>query len=325
MSKPPTTVVRATLQAPQNPAGQRLDQLLAAELSEYSRSKLSQWIKQRFVLVDGEGVKPSVKLFGGESITVAATLEDQIEDQPQSLELDLIHADPEFFVVNKPPGLVVHPASGHADGTLLNALLNLDPDLKQLPRAGIVHRLDKDTSGLLVVARTLTAHACLVRQLEAREVSREYWTMVYGKMVSGDTIDLPLGRHPVDRKKVAVRDDGKTAITHYRLLRRFAAFTELTVRLETGRTHQIRVHLSHRRWPIVGDQLYGGRLRLPAGAGEELIEVLRGLRRQALHARRLAFDHPQTQQRVSFEAPLPEDLVQLSQAVAADSSQQLDG
>lgn len=318
-------VVRVTLEAPENPKGQRLDQLLAQELGDFSRSRLTQWIKTGFVLVEGRKAKPSAKVFGGETITVEATLEDQIDDQAQPLALDLIHTDPHFFVVNKPAGLVVHPAAGHADGTMLNALLNLDPDLKQLPRAGIVHRLDKDTSGLLVVARTLAAHSSLVRQLEARAVTREYWTMVYGALVSGDTVDLPLGRHPVDRKRVAVCDDGKPAITHYRLLRRFMSFTELTVKLETGRTHQIRVHLSHQRWPIVGDQIYGGRFRPPAGASENLLDVLRGHRRQALHARCLAFDHPQTSERVSFEAPLPDDLSRLSQAVAADPSQQVDG
>ncbi|MFK7955766.1 MAG: 23S rRNA pseudouridine(1911/1915/1917) synthase RluD [Lysobacterales bacterium] len=318
-------VVRATLEAPENPKGQRLDQLLAQQLGDFSRSRLTQWIKQGFVQVEGRPAKPSAKVFGGEAITVEATLQDQIEDHAQPLELDLIHSDPHFFVVNKPPGLVVHPAAGHADGTLLNALLNLDAELKQLPRAGIVHRLDKDTSGLLVVARTLTAHASLVRQLEARSVKREYWALVYGALVSGDTVDLPLGRHPVDRKRVAVRDDGKPAVTHYRLLNRFMSFTELTVRLETGRTHQIRVHLSHQRWPIVGDQVYGGRFRPPAAAGDNLLEVLRGHRRQALHARTLAFDHPGSGDRVSFDAPLPDDLMRLSQAVASDPGQRLDG
>lgn len=312
------------LTAQENPAGQRLDQLLAKALPDFSRSKLAQWVKQGHVRVDDTRAKPSQRLYGGEVVIIDAPLENQIDDRPQSLELDLVHADPHFFVVNKPPGLVVHPAAGHADGTLLNALLHRDDALKKLPRAGIVHRLDKDTSGLLVVARTPAAHSSLVRQLEERTVSRRYWTLVYGRLVSGGTVDLPLGRHPVDRKKMAVREDGKPAVTHYRVLHRYKNFSELSVQLETGRTHQIRVHLSHQRFPIVGDRQYGGRMRSPAGAGDALLDALSGLRRQALHAVRLAFDHPGSGERVSFEVPLPADLTMLAKAVAGDPAQQAD-
>ncbi len=316
--------IHEQLTAADNPAGQRLDQLLADALPDFSRSKLSQWIKQGHVQVDGARAKPSQRLYGGEAVSVDAPLENQVDDRPQSLDLDLVHTDEHFFVVNKPPGLVVHPAAGHADGTLLNALLHRDEALKKLPRAGIVHRLDKDTSGLLVVARTPIAHSSLVRQLEERTVSRRYWTLVYGRLVSGGTVDLPLGRHPVDRKKMAVREDGKAAVTHYRVLRRFKSFSELSVKLETGRTHQIRVHLSQQRFPIVGDRQYGGRLRSPAGAGEGLLNALNSLRRQALHAVRLAFDHPASGDRVSFEVPLPDDLAALARAVADDPAQQAD-
>jgi len=223
------------------------------------------------------------------------------------------------LVVDKPAGLVVHPGAGNPAHTLQNALLGLDPRLRELPRAGIIHRLDKDTSGLLVVARTLAAHTCLTRQLMARTVEREYLAVCVGVMTGGGTVDEPIGRHRTDRLRMAVRHDGRRAVTHYRLIERFRGHTYLKVKLETGRTHQIRLHLSHLRHPIVGDPVYGGRLALPKGATPRLIAVLRAFKRQALHATRLAFDHPRTGRRMSFESPVPQDYAELLDALREDA------
>ncbi len=292
-------------------AGQRLDQVLAQLFPDYSRSRLQQWVKEERVKVDGQGRRPRDKLQGGEQIELEARLEEQVECNPQAIPLDLLFEDEQLLVINKPAGLVVHPAVGNRDGTLQNALLNHDPNLIQLPRAGIVHRLDKETSGLLVVARTPMAHKALVEQLQAREVKREYRAIVRGELVAGGTVDAPIGRHPVQRVKQAVVPGGKAAVTHYRILERFAHHSYLRVNLETGRTHQIRVHMAHIRHALVGDPLYGGRLQIPAGASPEMQNALRRFRRQALHARRLGLTHPASGEWQEWEVAVPQDMAGL--------------
>jgi 23S rRNA pseudouridine1911/1915/1917 synthase len=300
-------------------AGQRLDQALAALFPDYSRSRLQGWIRAGRVTVDGRCLRPRDKVDGGEAIRLAAVLEDEGRDAPEAIALEVIHEDEEILVLNKPAGLVVHPGAGNPAGTLVNALLHHRPALGVLPRAGIVHRLDKDTSGVMVVACTPGAHASLVRQLEDRSVKREYHAVCVGVMTGGGTVDAPIGRHPVDRIRMAVREGGREAVTHYRVEERFRGHTHVRCRLETGRTHQIRVHLAHIRHPLVGDPVYGGRLVVPAGAGEILVAALRAFRRQALHAARLQLVHPGSGEPVEFEAPLPADLAALLDALRADA------
>jgi len=301
-------------------SGQRLDQALAQLFPDYSRSRLQQWVKEGLVKVDGQPRRPRDKVRGGEQVELEARLEEQVECNPQPIPLDLIFEDEHLLVINKPAGLVVHPAVGNRDGTLQNALLNHDPDLIQLPRAGIVHRLDKETSGLLVVARTPMAHKTLVEQLQAREVKREYRAIAKGVLVAGGTVDAPIGRHPVHRVKQAVVPGGKPAVTHYRVLERFAHHSYLQVNLETGRTHQIRVHMAHVRHALVGDPVYGGRLQMPAGASDELQNALRKFRRQALHARRLGLVHPASGEWVEWEVPVPADMAELLEVLHKDAN-----
>jgi 23S rRNA pseudouridine1911/1915/1917 synthase len=247
-----------------------------------------------------------------------AETEVEVGWQAQDLPLDVVYADASILVINKPAGIVVHPAAGNQDGTLVNALLHYDPSLAEVPRAGIVHRLDKDTSGLLVVARTLQAQASLVRQLQARTVFREYVALVQGVLVAGGSVDAPLGRHPVDRKRMAVVGNGREAITHYRVNTRYRAHTLIDVKLETGRTHQIRVHMAHVGNPLVGDPVYGGRARLPKQATPELVAALQGFRRQALHARRLELEHPESGEWLGWEVPIPADFLDLLTLLEAD-------
>ena len=300
-------------------AGRRLDAVLAELFPEYSRSRLSAWIKAGQVTVDGAPARPRDPVHGGETIVLDAVEEVQTHAVAEDIPLDVLYEDEHVFVLDKPAGLVVHPGAGNPAGTLVNALLHRDPALDKLPRAGIVHRLDKDTSGVMVVARTLQAHTALVAQLSAREVHRQYLAVVVGALVSGGTADAAIDRHPRDRLRMAVREDGKDAVTHYRLRERFRAHTALECRLETGRTHQIRVHMAHLKHPIVGDPLYGGPLRLPKGATDALAAALRGFRRQALHAETLEFVHPATGEPVRVSAPVPADLLQLLAALREDS------
>jgi 23S rRNA pseudouridine1911/1915/1917 synthase len=307
------------LTIPYEQGGQRLDQALAELLSGYSRTRIKEWIEAGQVLVNGAKLRPKDKVLGGESVEVSASLPDAVEVAPQAIELDIAHQDRQVLVINKPAGLVVHPGAGNAAGTLQNALLHFDPKLAQVPRAGIVHRLDKDTSGLMVVARTVEAHTALVRALEAREVEREYEAVCLGVMTGGGVVDAPIGRHPVDRIRMSIREDGREAVTHYRVLQRFRGHTHVRLKLETGRTHQIRVHMAHVHYPLVGDRVYGGRLLLPKGASPELIDALRGFRRQALHAARLSFEHPSTGKPVECVADLPEDMRALLDALARDA------
>ncbi|MCK9539842.1 23S rRNA pseudouridine(1911/1915/1917) synthase RluD [Dokdonella sp.] len=305
---------------PQELAGRRFDQALAELFPDYSRSRLSLWIKSGAARLDGEVVLPRRILLGGEAITVTVAMEREIGAEAEDIALDIRYEDKEVIVIDKPPGLVVHPGAGNRSGTLQNALLHHDPKLAEIPRGGIVHRLDKDTSGLMVVARTLRAHTSLVEQLSARDVHRQYAAIVYGAMIAGGRVEAPIGRHPRDRLKQAVREDGRQAVTHYRVRERFRAMTLVECRLETGRTHQIRVHMAHIRHPLVGDTQYGGLLKLPKAATPDLAEALRGFRRQALHAECLEFMHPKTGKPVTIEAELPADMQALLAALRSDTA-----
>ncbi len=307
-----------TLELPTELAGLRLDQALARLWPQFSRSRLQAWMASGALEVDGRVPRPRDRVLGGERVRLRAEHAVDTRIEPEPLALPEVHRDRALIVIDKPPGLVVHPGAGNRRGTMQNALLALDPALARVPRAGIVHRLDKDTSGLLVVARTPAVHAALVEMLAAREIERSYLALCHGLPTGGGTIDAPIGRHRSARTKMAVRSDGRAAVTHYRIERRYRAHTLLRVTLETGRTHQIRVHLAHIGFPIVGDPLYGGRQRFPAGASAELRRALADFPRQALHAARLAFRHPLTGRPLEFEAPLPADLHALLAALERD-------
>ena len=298
--------------------GQRLDQALAVLFPEFSRTRLKNWIQAGRVLVNGRALRPKDLVSGGELVEVRPVDEPVVEVAPEPIALNVVHEDPSVFVIDKPAGLVVHPGAGNPRATLQNALLHRDPALAHLPRAGIVHRIDKETSGLLVVARTAAAHMCLTKALARHEVGRVYEAVANGVMTAGGTIDAPIDRHPVDRLRMAVRGDGRAAVTHYRVIERFRAHTHVRVELETGRTHQIRVHLAHAGFALLGDPLYGRRVVIPRRPAEGLEALLRGFRRQALHAARLAFDHPDGSGRVEFVAPLPADLATLIAALRSD-------
>ena len=299
--------------------GWRLDQFLARIAPDFSRSRWQTSIKAGLVRLNGNIARAKDQVFPGDHISAQIAVEIENDAQSQDIPLTVVHADADIIVIDKPAGLVVHPAAGNPDGTLLNALLHHFPETAQLPRGGIVHRLDKDTSGLLVVARNLRAHAHLVRQLQERTMGRTYLALVHRYVTAGDSIDQPLGRHPRDRLKMAIRADGKPAITHYRIEERFGdAATLLRVSLETGRTHQIRVHMAHLAHPLLGDQTYGGRPRPPKNASEELMNVLRNFKRQALHAVMLRLQHPISGEMMEWYAPLPDDFVELVTALKAD-------
>lgn len=299
--------------------GKRLDQAVAQLFPDYSRSRLQNWIKDGSITVDGEVKRPRDKLLGGENVELAAQLEVIEAHAAQDIPLNIVYEDEDILVINKPAGLVVHPAAGHADGTLLNALLHHCPDINQVPRAGIVHRLDMDTTGLMVVAKTIQAQTDLVDQLQERTMGREYEAVVNRVMTGGGTVDEPMGRHSKHRQKMAVVGLGKEAVTHYRVLEKFRAHTHVRLKLETGRTHQIRVHMSYINYPLIGDQLYGGRFRLPKGISEEVQELLRGFKRQALHAKKLELWHPRTGELISWEVDLPEDMQMLIEALKKDA------
>jgi 23S rRNA pseudouridine1911/1915/1917 synthase len=297
------------IRVPAECAGLRLDQALARLMPQHSRSRLARWIREERVSVDGRPAVPRAKVWGGERLRVEPTPSREVLAQrPQDIPIDVVYEDEVVIVINKPPGLVVHPGSGNWEGTLLNALLRHAPQLAAVPRAGIVHRLDKDTSGLLVVAKTLTAQTNLVRQLQARTVTRDYTAVVHGRVERDGKVEAPIGRHPVSRTRMAVVPRGKAATTHYRVMARFGDATLLDCSLETGRTHQIRVHLASIGHPIIGDPVYGRR----AGKDEH-----RAFRRQALHARRLAFVHPGSGRGMSWEAPPPQDMRELIAALEA--------
>ena len=302
--------------------GQRLDQAIAELFADFSRSRLKEWLLDGKVQVNGEVVtKPRTKVMGGEEITLQAELEDEERWEAQDIPLDIVYEDEDIIVINKPRDFVVHPGAGTPDGTVLNALLHHYPDIAEVPRAGIVHRLDKDTTGLMVVAKTVPAQTRLVRALQKRNITREYEAIAIGRMTAGGKVDKPIGRHSTKRTLMAVAPMGKPAVTHYRVAEHFREHTRIRLRLETGRTHQIRVHMSYLQHPLLGDTAYGGRARIPTGASEELTEMIRGFDRQALHAVMLRFDHPVTGEELEFHAPVPDDMVEMTEALRKDTEE----
>jgi len=315
-----TQIVEADFVVPMELSDTRFDQVLSALMPDYSRSRIQQWIKQGAVKVNGQQLKAKEKLKINDLIEVYAELEEQGEWVAQAIPIDVVYEDESLIVLNKAAGMVVHPGAGNPDGTLVNALLHHCAELVTVPRAGIVHRLDKDTTGLMVVAKTLKAHAHLVEQLQTREMGREYEAVAMGVFTGGGTIDAAIARHAHNRKRMAVTPFGKNAVTHYRVLARFNAHTHIRVKLETGRTHQIRVHMAHVHHPLVGDPVYAGRLKLPAGASETLIEALRAFPRQALHAKQLTLVHPETEEELTWEVPLPDDMQTLLQVLVDESA-----
>ncbi len=309
------------LQIPAGQDGHRLDQVLAGLLPDYSRSRIKQWILDGHVRLDEELPEPRTKVLAGQWVVLEIAAPEPVDSaQPEAMALTVVHEDSDVLVIDKPAGLVVHPGAGNPAGTLQNGLLAYLPALAELPRSGILHRLDKDTSGLLLIAKTIPAHTHLVRDLEARQITREYRAVCVGTMTGGGMVDEPIGRHRSQRTKMAVEQGGRAAVTHYRVLTRFAHHTYIAVRLETGRTHQIRVHMAHVRHPLVGDQAYSGRLIVPAGATSRLADTLRAFRRQALHARRLSFTHPVSGTTIDLQAPLPADFRGLLAALADDDT-----
>lgn len=316
-SDPSANVLSATV--PAALAGQRLDQALVTLFPQFTRSQLQQWIAAGHVRVGNAIPRKRDRLRGGEQVEIHAPLAPVIAATAENIPLDVVYEDSEFLVINKPPGLVVHPGAGNRQGTLLNALLHHAPALSRLPRAGIVHRLDKDTSGLLVVAKTEPTRQHLIGQLAARTVAREYVALVDGVLISGGKVEAPIGRHRRDRTRMAVTTHGKDAVSHYRILKKYRAHTLVQVRLESGRTHQIRVHMAHLHHPVVGDPVYGGRLRLPKHCGEDLVRQLRGFKRQALHAIKLSLTHPTSGKAMSWAAPVPADMGLLMQSLASDA------
>ena len=299
--------------------GQRLDQTLAELFPEYSRSRLKTWIEANLVkLNDHIANIPREKVLGGEKIEITVEVEDETRFEPENIPLNIVYEDDDIIVINKPKDLVVHPGAGNPNGTVLNALLYHYPPIAEVPRAGIVHRLDKDTTGLMVVAKTIPAQTKLVRDLQKRKITREYEAVASGIMTKGGTVDQPMARHATKRTLMAVHPMGKPAVTHYRIMENYRNYTRLRLRLETGRTHQIRVHMAHIAHPLLGDQTYGGRPRPPKNASEDFMEVLRNFKRQALHAVMLRLAHPITGEMMEWYAPLPDDFVELLNALKAD-------
>ncbi|WP_104488036.1 23S rRNA pseudouridine(1911/1915/1917) synthase RluD [Acinetobacter indicus] len=319
-SDPTATRLSLQFQLDESYLGQRIDQVAALIWSDFSREKLKQWLKDGHLLVNGNTVKPKYKCEGNELLSLNVELEAQTNSQPENIPLDIVYEDDDILVINKPVGMVVHPGAGNITGTLVNALLFHYPKSAELSRAGLVHRIDKDTSGLLVVAKNLEAQFDLSKQLANKSVYRIYDVVVYGNIIAGGTIDEPIKRHPVDRIKMTVLPGGKDAVTHYNVKERFQHFTRVQARLETGRTHQIRVHFSYIGHSLIGDPVYMPRVRVPAGASELLNETLRGFKRQALHAAKLGLVHPRTKQDMMFEAPWPEDFSQLVDVLRSENA-----
>jgi len=314
------SIIQASATVPHELTGKRLDQVLAQLFPSYSRSRLQAWLKLGQVKVDGQAKRSKDKVVGGEYIELEAEVVADTAWHPEEITLNILYEDDYLLVLNKPVGLVVHPGAGNQQGTLLNALLHHCPNLAELPRAGIVHRLDKETSGLMVVAKNLNSHHSLVEQLQSRSVSREYEAIAVGVMTAGFTVDLPIGRHPSQRTKMAVLEEGgKEAITHVRVMERYRGHSRLCIKLETGRTHQIRVHLSYRNYPLLGDSVYGRRLMIPKGSSPEFAEALRNFKHQALHARRLSLIHPNSGEQMSWEAEIPEDMKHIIELLKQDA------
>lgn len=303
--------IKDSITIPREYHGQRIDVVLAQLFPDYSRSKLCSWLKEGAITLNQQTAKPKDKVAGGETIDMSIDFSDTNGSneayQAENIPLNVVYEDDDLLVINKPAGLVVHPGAGNPGHTLVNALLHHAPTLQHLPRAGIIHRLDKDTTGLLVVAKTLTAHTHLIRQMQARDIQRSYITLVQGHLISGGEIETFYGRHPRNRLKMAVCAQGREAITHYSIRKHYNDFTLLNVQLMTGRTHQIRVHMAHINHPVVGDPMYGGRMRFPSNATQELRLLFNQLHRQALHASNLSFAHPVSEEILTFEAKLPDD------------------
>lgn len=314
-----TQKIQHTLIVPDELGGMRLDQAVVKLLPDYSRTQIQDWIKKAELKVNGAPSKAKYSLQGGETITIDAETKTPFAFKAEDIALNIVYEDDSLLIINKPAGMVVHPAVGNPRSTLLNALLHHCKALHDLPRAGIIHRLDKDTTGLLVIAKTPLALRKLTADLKARTISRIYQAIISGVIVSGGTIDAPIQRHPIQRKRMAVIESGKPAVTHYRVVEKFRAHTRVKVQLETGRTHQIRVHMAHIHHALLGDPVYGGRLHLPKGATPELISALRGFKRQALHASELGLIHPVTKKEMTFQAPLPEDMQELIQVLKKDT------
>lgn len=314
-----TLKIQKTIIIPDDLGGQRLDQALTALLPNFSRTEIQRWIKNAELTVNGKHLKARDRVLGGETVELMATQKPQPQYDAEAIELDIIYEDDSLLVINKPAGMVVHPAAGHLGNTLLNALLHHCPDLQALPRAGILHRLDKDTTGLLMVAKTSLALKKLTQQLKKRTLVRIYQAIVSGVLTGGGMVDQPIGRHPIQRKQMAVIETGKPSVTHYRILEKYRAHTRIKVQLETGRTHQIRVHMAYLHHPLLGDQTYGKRALLPKGASPALMQALRQFKRQALHASELGCIHPVTEKMMTWTAPLPSDFQQLMEILKQDS------
>ncbi|MDA9558143.1 23S rRNA pseudouridine(1911/1915/1917) synthase RluD [Vibrio sp.] len=314
--------IELTQKVKESQLGQRLDQAIAELFSDFSRSRLKEWLLDGKVSVDGViTTKPRTKVMGGEAISIQAEIEDEERWEAQDIPLDIIYEDDDIIVINKPRGFVVHPGAGTPDRTVLNALLFHYPDIAEVPRAGIVHRLDKDTTGLMVVAKNVPSQTRLVRALQKRKITREYEAIAIGRMTAGGRVEQAIGRHSTKRTLMAVTPTGKPAVTHYRVAEHFREHTRIRLRLETGRTHQIRVHMSYLQYPLLGDVAYGGRARIPHGATQELTDMIRAFDRQALHAAMLRFIHPVTGEEMEFHAPIPDDMIIMSSALREDTKE----
>ncbi|MBA6232381.1 MULTISPECIES: 23S rRNA pseudouridine(1911/1915/1917) synthase RluD [unclassified Colwellia] len=313
-------IIQHTDTVPETCLGKRFDQTLAEMFPEYSRSRIKEWILAGHVTLNGAIlIIPREKMFGGEVVKISTEVEGDVRFEPQNLPLNIVYEDDDIIVINKPAGFVVHPGAGNPDGTVLNALLYYCPQLNVVPRAGIVHRLDKDTTGLMVIAKTIAAQTNLVDAIQEREITREYEAIANGLMTAGGVVDEPIGRHSTKRTHMAVSPFGRPSVTHYRVMEKFRLHTRLRLRLETGRTHQIRVHMAHITHPLIGDPNYGGRPRPPKNATEDLRDVLRGFKRQALHAAMLSLFHPITGEEMTWHAPIPDDMVNLTNILREDS------
>ena len=310
---------KLTAHIPPELSGQRLDQAMAVLFADVTRSQLQQWIKDGHVWLNGKVPRKRDKVKQGDAVEIHPPSPATPDWKAQTIPIEVVYEDGDILVINKPPGLVVHPGAGNPEGTLLNALLSHAPKLAALPRAGIVHRLDKDTSGLMVVAKTERARQRLIEQLQEHTVEREYLAIVSGVMIAGGTVEAPIGRHRTQRTRMAVSTHGKPAVSHYRVAKKYRAHTLVQVKLESGRTHQIRVHMAHLHYPVLGDPVYGGRLKIPAGASDKLKKKIQSFRRQALHALKLSLIHPRTGKRVQWVTSVPEDMSKLMEALAEDA------
>lgn len=304
---------------PDELSGKRLDQALAELLPEHSRARIQNWIRDDFVQIDKKAMRPRDKVHGGEKVEIRAEIESQISAAPEDIPLEIIFEDEHLIVINKPAGLIVHPGAGNPKHTLMNALLHYDQQLEQVARAGIVHRLDRDTTGLLVVARTPQSHTSLANQLQARKIHRGYLVIVSGIMTAGGTVEQPIGRHPKNRTKMAIVKNGRPSTTHYRIIKKYKHHTQLQINLETGRTHQIRVHLSWLHYPIIGDPLYGAKKPLVKGMDPKLASYISAFPRQALHARTIQLLHPLSNEMMEWQAPIPEDMKELIKTLELDA------